>query len=88
MAKFKEEELLGQLYADNLMFKAQIKLLKEMVIAVASSNGKEKVGNALHNFYITNYPKYYEDQILLSPMKDEYLQKQAEDFLKRLKEEL
>lgn len=83
-----EDELFSQLYADNLLLKAQTKLLMHLIMVVASECGYENAVEKLNAVYASRIDKYLEDQILASPLKDEHLQLMAEEFLKKVKDGL
>ncbi|MGN6181868.1 MAG: hypothetical protein ACTHNW_21990 [Mucilaginibacter sp.] len=81
---FDRDELIGQLYAYNLLLKAKVKLLLHLIMLIASKENHELDASKILDVYNDKIESYYEDQQLLSPLRDDFL----EYFLQKLKDEL
>jgi hypothetical protein len=85
--EFNQEEFLTKLYSDSMAHTAAINLLKSMFIGYVSTQNQAQ-GDALEKFFKEQFDQFVQNEILSSPMKDEYINYISEDGLKKLRNEL
>jgi hypothetical protein len=85
--EFNLDEFLTTLYAQNIKQKAEIIILRGLVLHLLCKGDKDKI-EKMDTLFDSQLPTVLEALILDSPLKDEYLQKQANEFLQKIKDEL
>lgn len=78
-----QEQIMISLITDNIKHKAEIQLLKSILIAYISTINK-KQSDAISSGYDENLIRLYESVLLDSPLKNDYEEYMSEDFLSRL----
>lgn len=85
--QFNQDEFLSQLYFDSLKQRTEIKILRGLLLNLISQITGPNL-ETLKKTFDAELLKVLEGEILGSPLRDEYLQGRAEDFLKQMKDQL
>lgn len=81
------DDLITNLYAENLINRTAIKMLMGMFLAYVEKHNKMEV-EVLSEFIKNNFDKFLEETVLTTELKEEYLEYFSNETLKKFKEQI